>query len=112
MSGISTHILDTALGTPAAGIAVTLERWQLDAWLVCASSLTDADGRINPLFPAEHVTLGRYRLNFLTAPYFATAARPTFFPEVSITFDVERDGASCHVPLLLSGFGFSTYRGS
>jgi 5-hydroxyisourate hydrolase len=112
MSGISTHILDTGLGRPAAGVAVTLERWKLDAWLACGSGITDGDGRCKGLLPAEHVSVGRYRLNFATGEYFAGDRRHTFFPEVTVTFEVEREGGSYHVPLLLSGFGYSTYRGS
>jgi 5-hydroxyisourate hydrolase len=112
MSGISTHILDTSLGRPAAGVAVTLERWELDAWLACVSAVTDADGRCKDLLAPEHVSPGRYRLTFATGAYLARDARPVFFPEVTVTFEVEREGGSYHVPLLLSGFGYSTYRGS
>lgn len=112
MSGISTHILDTGLGKPAPGVAVTLERRDLDAWLPCGAGTTDADGRCRGLIDARHVHAGRYRLNFATAEYFAGDGRHTFFPEVTVTFEVDRDGGSYHVPLLLSGFGYSTYRGS
>jgi 5-hydroxyisourate hydrolase len=112
MSGISTHILDTALGRPAAGVAVTLERWELDAWLACASAVTDADGRCKELLAPQHASAGRYRLNFATGDYFARDGRHTFFPEIAVMFQVEHEGGSYHVPLLLSGFGYSTYRGS
>lgn len=112
MSGISTHVLDTSLGKPAAGVAVTLERWELDAWLVCGSGSTDPDGRCKGLLAPEHVSIGRYRLLFATGAYFAREIRPAFFPEVIVTFEVEREGGSYHVPLLLSAFGYSTYRGS
>jgi 5-hydroxyisourate hydrolase len=112
MSGISTHVLDTGTGRPAAGVGVTLERWELDAWLVCGTEVTDADGRCKGLLSAEDVSTGRYRLTFQTGKYFAGEGRHTFFPEVTVTFGVEREGDSYHVPLLVSGFGYSTYRGS
>jgi 5-hydroxyisourate hydrolase len=112
MSGISTHVLDTAKGRPAAGVAVTLERWELDAWLACASSETDADGRCRELLPVEKVLAGRYRLTFQTGDYYARDGGHTLYPEVAITFQVTADGASYHIPLLVSGFGYSTYRGS
>jgi len=109
MSGISTHVLDTGAGRPAAGVAVRLERWELDAWLVCASANTDVDGRCKELLAPAGVAAGRYRLTFATWEYFAGK---TFFPEVAITFEVDREGGSYHVPLLVSGFGYTTYRGS
>ena len=116
MSGISTHILDTSLGLPAAGIQVTLERAAPDdyaaAWIHCASGTTDADGRCRPLFPADRVVAGTHRLHFATAPYFAALDQPTLYPSITITFLVAADGASYHIPLLLSPFGYSTYRGT
>lgn len=116
MSGISTHVLDTALGLPAAGIHITLEREAPDdyatPWIPCASAITDADGRCRPLQPAEHVKAGKHRLTFAVGPYFAASHRPTLYPEISITFLVANDGESYHIPLLLSPFGYSTYRGT
>ncbi len=109
MSGISTHVLDTARGRPAAGVGVTLERWELDAWLVCASAETDAGGRCRQLLAAEQVLAGRYRLRFQTGEYFEGQS---FFPEVAVIFVLAGDGESCHVPLLASGFGYTAYRGS
>ena len=115
-NGISTHVLDLALGLPAAGVRVRLEREAPDdyaaAWAHCASGVTDADGRCRPLLEAGKVLAGKHRLTFETAAYFAGLEQPAFFPEVSVTFLVETDGAGCHVPLLLSPFGYSTYRGS
>ena len=116
MSGISTHVLDTALGLPAAGIQVTLEREAPDdyavPWLPCGSALTDPDGRCNPLLPADKVVAGKHRLTFHTAPYFAALELPTLYPEITVTFLVAADGASYHIPLLLSPFGYTTYRGT
>ncbi len=114
--GISTHVLDLALGVPAAGVRVRLEREAPDdyaaAWALCASGVTDKDGRCRPLQEAEKVLAGKHRLTFETAAYLAGLEQPAFFPEVTVTFLGEADGGSCHVPLLLSPFGYSTYRGS
>jgi 5-hydroxyisourate hydrolase len=116
MSGISTHILDTSLGLPAAGVQVTLEREAPEdyasPWIHCATRTTDADGRIKPLIPAEQVVAGTHRLHFATAPYFAELETPTLYPEITITFLVAADGASYHIPLLLNPFGYTTYRGT
>lgn len=116
MSGISTHVLDTSLGKPAAGIEVRLEREAPDdyaaPWLHCATAETDADGRCKPLLAEEKVTAGRHRLIFATGKYFYALGQPTLYPEVSITFLVTADHTSYHIPLLLSAFGYSTYRGS
>ncbi len=112
MSGISTHVLDTSKGRPAVGVAVTLERWELDAWLICATSKTDEDGRCTELLAQTSVLAGCYRMTFATGEYFEGDGRHTMYPEVGVTFDVVRDGLGYHIPLLLSPFGYSTYRGS
>lgn len=101
MSQVTTHVLDTAAGRPAAWIAVTLET---DDGVVLANGTTDADGRIGDLGP-DHLDPATYRLRF------DTGAHSPFFPEVVIAFVVDGD-AHFHVPLLLSPFGYSTYRGS
>jgi 5-hydroxyisourate hydrolase len=108
MSAITTHVLDTALGRPAAGIAVTLEAWLEPEWQRVGTGVTDSDGRIHELGPAI-AAAGRYRLTFDTQAYLGEAA---FFPEVTITFAVTAPAEHQHVPLLLSPFAFSTYRGS
>lgn len=100
MSQVSTHVLDTALGRPAAGIAVALEHDEA----VVARGTTDRDGRIADLGP-DRLQPGTYRLRFDTADLSA------FFPEVLIAF-VVADGDHLHVPLLLSPHGYTTYRGS
>ena len=116
MNGISTHVLDLSLGLPAAGVSVTLEREAPDdyaaPWCHCASAVTDPDGRANPLLAGEKVLAGKHRLTFHTAPYFAGLELPTLYPEITVTFLVAADGASYHIPLLLSPFGYSTYRGT
>lgn len=113
MSAITTHVLDTARGRPAEGVPVVLERLSDGASTVLGSGATDADGRLRDLLPADApLETGTYRLVFDTAEYFAAHAVEAFYPHVVIDFQV-RDGAQhFHVPLLLSPFGYSTYRGS
>lgn len=109
---VSTHILDASLGTPAAGVSVTLSRLA-DGWLDVESGVTDPDGRLR--FVAD-TPAGTYRLAFVTGAYFTARAVPAFYPEVTITFTIPGPAASgpahFHVPLLLSPFAYSTYRGS
>ena len=116
MSGISTHILDTSRGLPAAGVEVRLEREAPEdyaaPWFHCATATTDADGRCRPLLAHDKVLAGKHRLTFHTGPYFAVLQLETLYPEISITFVVTADQADYHIPLLLSPFGYSTYRGS
>lgn len=111
---ITTHVLDTSLGKPAANVAVALER--VDAYgegSVVGESRTDADGRARDLVPAGSMLAGgRYRLSFDTGAYFTTTRRETFYPIVSITFAVADASQHYHVPLLISPFGYTTYRGS
>ena len=108
MSTVTTHVLDTALGRPAAGVAVRLES---AAGSVVASGVTDADGRVGALGPGD-LAPGVYRIWFGTGDYFARDGRRTFYPEVTVTFAVEDGGGHYHVPLTLSPFAYSTYRGS
>ncbi|MGH3390433.1 MAG: hydroxyisourate hydrolase [Actinomadura sp.] len=106
---LSTHVLDTAQGRPAAGVPVRLDRYDGDTWQRLADAETDADGRLRDL-PAWDG--GTYRLRFGTGPYFAGHGVETFFPEVNVIFVITDPGEHHHVPLLLSPFGYSTYRGS
>jgi 5-hydroxyisourate hydrolase len=108
MSTVTTHVLDTALGQPAAGVAVRLER--ADGTQVGAG-VTGADGRIGDLGP-DGLAAGVYRIWFGTSDYFARDGRRGFYPEVTVTFVVEEGGGHYHVPLTLSPFAYSTYRGS
>lgn len=113
MSAITTHVLDTARGRPAAGVPVLLERWARDGWEALGKSTTDSDGRVNRLLPeAMPLAPGTYRLTFDTQAYFATHNLEGFYPQVTVVFQVRDGRQHYHVPLLLSPFGYSTYRGS
>jgi len=111
MSNISTHILDTAKGCPAAGVPVTLERQEGDGWRRLREAVTDDDGRVKALL-TEPMLAGLHRISFAVRDYHDRVGVQSFFPHVTIDFDVTDAGAHYHVPLLLSPFGYSTYRGS
>lgn len=111
MSAVTTHVLDAALGRPAAGVEVRLERRERSELDVVATGTTDDDGRVRDLGP-DQVPPGTYRLVFETGAWFAAAGRTTFYPEVVVTFAVTTAQPHHHVPLLLSPFAYSTYRGS
>ena len=107
---VSTHVLDANAGKPAVGMAVSLSRFaSRDRWLPTGSGATDTDGRLR--FAAE-TPAGVYRVTFGTGAYFAGRGVRTFYPEVVITFTISDDREHYHVPLLLSPFAYSTYRGS
>ncbi|TFC21879.1 hydroxyisourate hydrolase [Cryobacterium glucosi] len=110
-SRITTHVLDAVSGRPAAGVPVELERKLETGWHVLANAGTDADGRVSMLGPVD-LPAGRYRLTFDTGRYFAGTGQPTLYPEVSVTIDLTDPAEHYHVPLLLSPFAYSTYRGS
>jgi 5-hydroxyisourate hydrolase len=114
VSAVTTHVLDAATGTPAAGVVVVLERAVDDGWEVVASGSTDDDGRCRDLGPdaGPQVPAGTYRLTFATGDWFAAAGRESFYPYVVVAFTLAPDRAHHHVPLLLSPFAYSTYRGS
>jgi 5-hydroxyisourate hydrolase len=111
VTGISTHVLDTSRGSPAAGVTVVLERAVDSAWQRVGRGTTDADGRVSDLLPSAPSD-GRYRLTFETGAYFRAVGDAGFYPEVSVTFEVSTGDDHYHVPLLLSPFGYTTYRGS
>jgi 5-hydroxyisourate hydrolase len=106
---LSTHVLDATSGRPAAGVSVRVEERADDGWRTTAEGRTDTDGRIGALGDPG---LGVHRLRFDTGGYFAAAGVQTFYPEVTVTFTVTDPAAHHHVPLLLSPFAYSTYRGS
>jgi 5-hydroxyisourate hydrolase len=113
MSAITTHILDISSGSPARGVAVTLERQTVENWEIIGKGATDADGRLRDLLDSgEALQAGNYRLTFDTETYFANQQIEGFYPQVTIIFTVRDASQHYHVPLLLSPFGYSTYRGS
>jgi 5-hydroxyisourate hydrolase len=109
---ITTHVLDTAAGHPGRAIAIELERADGGAWHRVGAGITDDDGRLRTLTPSAPVAAGTYRLRFHTGPYFAAHGREGFFPVVEVQFTVADGAQHHHVPLLLSPYGYSTYRGS
>lgn len=110
-SFITTHVLDAAQGAPAAGIPVTLESSAEGGWSNVAQGVTDADGRVRDLGP-ERLESGVYRLTFGVGDYFASSGTDTFYPEVTVTCRIDAEQAHYHVPILISPFAYSTYRGS
>lgn len=113
MSGITTHVLDTARGRPASGVPITLEKQEASGWKALGSGATDADGRLRTLLPGgTALEAGVYRLTFDTGAYFTARDEKSFYPVVHVTFAIEAPAEHYHVPLLLSPFGYSTYRGS
>jgi 5-hydroxyisourate hydrolase len=114
VSGITTHVLDTSLGRPARGVPVRLEARAGDSrWVTLGERATDDDGRVKDLHPAaDPLEPGVYRLTFQVATYFGAHGMASFYPEVQVTFEVRDAAQHHHVPLLVSPFGYSTYRGS
>jgi 5-hydroxyisourate hydrolase len=113
MSGITTHVLDIARGRPAAGVPVTLESKNEGDWTLVGRGATDADGRLRDLAPSDFVLVeGAYRLTFDTGTYFEAVGTDGFYTEVVVSFVVRDAAAHYHVPLLLSPYGYTTYRGS
>jgi 5-hydroxyisourate hydrolase len=111
MSTLSTHVLDAVSGLPATGVRVALHRRNGQGWQPLGEAVTDDDGRVRDLAPGG-LGAGVYRLVFATGDYFAATGRSGFYPEVPVVFEVTDPGRHHHVPLLLSPFAYSTYRGS
>ena len=110
--GISTHILDTSVGRPAAGVPVALDEKRGGEWVAVGTAESDADGRVRQLVPGgRELADGTLRLRFDVEAYLSREGRRAFFPEVEIVFHYTA-GEHYHVPLLLSPYGYSTYRGS
>lgn len=113
MSAITTHILDVSAGIPARGVPVRLERQTSSGWEIIGKGKTDADGRLRDLLaPGEKLVGGNYRLIFDTGDYFEKKQIEAFYPQVIVIFFIKDEAQHYHVPLLLSPFGYSTYRGS
>jgi 5-hydroxyisourate hydrolase len=111
MSIVTTHVLDTSLGRPAVGVPVRLEHLAGGEPSLVAEASTDDDGRVRELGP-DGLRPGAYRVVFDTAVYFARSGQRTFYPEVAVSFLIEAADGHYHVPLVLSPFAYSTYRGS
>jgi 5-hydroxyisourate hydrolase len=114
MSPITSHVLDTSRGKPASGITVVVEISKgPDRWAELARGVTNQDGRITQFTPdVTPLSPGRYRLRFLTAAYFTALATHGFYPEIDVTVQIDDPAQHYHIPLLLSPFGYTTYRGS
>ena len=111
--GISTHILDTALGRPAADVPVTLAFMANGSWSLINEAVTDADGRCKHLLPpTQTLQTGIYRVHFETATYFKRSRLEGLYPYVEIVFTVSDKEQHYHIPLLLTANGYTTYRGS
>jgi 5-hydroxyisourate hydrolase len=110
---VTTHVLDLGAGRPASGVRVALDVRDGDGWQRLGEGATDIDGRLSGLLPAERrLGAGAHRLVFDTGAWFAGQGVDAFYPEVSVVFEVADPTQHFHVPLLLSPFGYSTYRGS
>lgn len=112
MSGITTHVLDLAAGRPAAGLEVRLDKLAGPGWERVTERVTDDDGRVKDLMIGPVVPKGVYRITFATRTYFHGRSQPTFYPEVNVVFEIGDPTQHYHVPLLVSPYGYSTYRGS
>lgn len=114
MSGISTHVLDMTKGVAAANIAITLDRAASDgAWTRIADAKTDADGRVKSLLPSGTASgAGTYRMSFETGAYWKAGGMDSFHPRVEVIFTILDPTRHHHVPLLMSPFGYTTYRGT
>lgn len=113
-SPITTHVLDTALGQPASGVPVRLYVEEAtDRWIILATGITNDDGRVGDLLPVDHALKpGKYRMRFHTGDYFALQDTSGFYPYVDVVFQITDPAPHYHIPLLLSPYGYSTYRGS
>lgn len=105
MISVSTHVLDTTVGMPATGIDVKLEHVESGEWVTTATGVTDSDGRVGEL--ATNLDVGHYRLRFATGDHGAG-----FYPEVVVTCNLDGSRDHYHIPVLLSPYGYTTYRGS
>ncbi len=111
MSSMTTHILDTSIGRPASGVPLILAKADGGGWRTVGRGTTDLDGRCKTILKKGALLRGVYRLTFGVASYFKRTRQTAFYPSISIVFQV-RDSRHHHVPLLLSPWGYSTYRGS
>ena len=111
-SPITTHVLDTARGCPAAGVRITLERETAGQWAHVGEGTTDVDGRLRTLMPPGSLLAATYRLTFETGNYFRSHSVEAFWETIVVSFVVRDPKGHFHVPLLVSPYSYSTYRGS
>lgn len=110
---LSVHVLNQQTGTPSEGVKVTLDKQEGEKWIRLGQGLTNTDGRISALYPAgKDIEPGNYKVTFETGEYYKAHNQDTFFVDVPVVIHVSKSGEHYHVPLLLSPFGYSTYRGS
>jgi len=118
MSQITSHVLDTSRGKPAEGITISLFELNVSSksegeWSLLAEGKTNSDGRVPDLLAQERfLPAGNYRVHFAISDYFSALNEQAFYPYVDIVFNISGDGDHYHIPLLLTAFGYSTYRGS
>lgn len=110
---LSVHILNQQTGIPSPNVTITLEKEQQNSWVTLASGKTDEDGRIKSLYPQDQdMQPGIYKVTFKTGDYFHQQKQTSFFPEIPVMFTVTKTNEKLHIPLLLSQYGYSTYKGS
>lgn len=110
---LSVHVLSTQDGLPAPGVIVTLERKAAEGWQQLSTAQTNEQGRVTDLYPQETpLQNGIYRVTFYTGDWFKDMASKTFFPEIPVVFEIDGSLQHYHIPLLLSPYGYSTYRGN
>ena len=112
MSPITSHVLDTALGKPAAGLPLRLQLQTQDGWQTLAERSTNQDGRVGDLLAEGALVRGTYRMIFDTGAYLKASGQAVFYPQVEIVFTIEAEAEHYHIPLLLSPYGYATYRGT
>ena len=110
--GLSTHILDTALGRPAANVTLVLCELRSGVWTELAGGVTDADGRCKTILGSRPLEATTYELTFMTEPYFVAQHITSLYPYIKIVFTVTDPTQHHHIPLLLTANGYTTYRGS
>ncbi|EKE67908.1 hydroxyisourate hydrolase [Gallaecimonas xiamenensis] len=110
---LSVHVLDTQTGLPSAGVAVRLEQLGPAGWVTLATATTNAQGRVPALYPAGQALVpGTYKVEFMTGDWFAKHHQASFFPSIPVIFTADGSLPHYHIPLLLSPYGYSTYRGN
>jgi len=112
MSKLTTHVLDTSSGRPAEGVTIILEALKSSGFKEIGRGVTNADGRVTDILDEAQLTAGTFKMTFHTKEYLAASNRTGFYPYVEVVFEVTNPQEHHHIPLLLSPFGYSTYRGS